>query len=122
MDSFLKDVLSTLILTSWVLPVAYLTLVLLVDRLASLVRLALRKRNPRSPAPPPRHVAFTPAGREAADARLPGRAHSPVGVSPAPSNPLTVRSVVGTTARLARPRVGARWKSSQRLSVATCQA
>ena len=103
MDSFAKDVLSIIILTSWALPAGYIAVSLIVSRLAALVRYVAGKAGG--------HRVDHFAGRMfAANALAPVARRNPV-------------RAVGVAARVpspSRPRMASRWKSSQRLNAGAC--
>lgn len=113
MDSFIKDVLSAIILASWVFPVLYLTLALVAGKLAAFYR-RVRGVNGSPPLPRSRrNPASAPASSGSAPivaSVVPAARHSPV---PAVGAAMP-------TARLARPRLASRWKSSHRVSASAC--
>jgi hypothetical protein len=113
MDSFLKDSLSALILATWVLPAAYLTLALVAGRLLALYRQLKGDSDPRPP------VRSSRASRvPAAQAAL--ATTSSFAASAQRRNPLTASGITLPVARMSRPRVASRWKSSQRLTAGAC--
>lgn len=109
MDSFVKDVLSAIILAGWVFPVIYLTLALVAGKLAALYRLVRGTAQPAAPRKSRRRIANL-ARPEAAQFTAPTPRH----------NPVRTAAVTVPVARMMRPRVASRWKSSQRVSAGAC--
>lgn len=113
MDSFLKDVLSAIILASWVFPVLYLTLALVAGKLAALYR-QLRGASELRPAARAVHIP-------AATVACPQSSSIVVTAAPAVRRgPAAAVGVAVPMARLVRPRLAARWKSSHRVSASPC--
>ncbi|MDX2219042.1 MAG: hypothetical protein SF172_08475 [Burkholderiales bacterium] len=105
MDSFIKDVLSAIILAGWVFPVIYLTLALVAGKLAALYRLARGSGQPGAPRRTQMSARPAPMKHDAPAAR---------------HNPVRTAAVTVPVARMMRPRVASRWKSSQRVSTGAC--
>ena len=103
MDSFAKDVLSIIILTSWALPAGYISVSLIVSRLAALVRYIVGKVGG--------HRVDDLAGPMFAANML-----APV----ARRNPVRTVGIPASAPASARPRMASRWKSSQRLNAGAC--
>lgn len=107
MDSFLKDALSALILAGWVFPVLYLTLALVAGKVLALFRHFTGRQDQPPHAPRSRRVRSV----------IPSSAQPAVAARRAP---VAAAGVAMPVARISRPRVASRWKSSQRLSAGTC--
>jgi len=112
-SSFAKDVLSMVILSSWFLPMAYVTVMLVVQRIAAVVRY-LRRSLQKSDGP------GTP-GRKAVNAArvMPELRRASV----------NARGIVASARSLhaghfvapsRKPPVSARWKSQDRVVAAAC--
>ncbi|MBL8516161.1 MAG: hypothetical protein JNM76_04235 [Betaproteobacteria bacterium] len=116
MDSFLKDALSAIILASWVFPVLYLALALVMSGLAALYRRMRGDQSARPPAPP-RPPRRSPAlAPKAAAVRL-ATASAARHVAPGPVARAAAPKMSRSTPR---PRVAARWKSSERVTASAC--
>lgn len=111
MDSFLKDVLSAIILASWVFPVLYLSLALVVGKLVVLYR-GIRGMGESRPA----------VGLRSLKVHAPACPATSSGNAPAAirMSPVAAPGVATPMARLVRPRLASRWKSSQRVSASAC--
>lgn len=113
-SSFAKDVLSVVILASWFLPVAYVTVMLVIERIAAVVRF-VRGSVQKSDGP------GAPGRKSAARVmpELPELRRASVNARGIVASARVVHAAqFVSTPR--KPPVNARWKSQDRVAAAAC--